>query len=99
MRNLVTECSDEVSLLTEISKTQFQAEPTYQYEEIGQGDEILGRFKATLSFNNTVVSYAIGENKKESKLNACKHALTGMVPELYEDWQKEHNIRSVQVPI
>ena len=32
-RNLVTACSDEISLLTQIAKQEFQVEPSEEYEE------------------------------------------------------------------
>ena len=48
------------------------------------------RFKTAISFGDNEVGFAVGRNKKESKLNACKHILEAMVPILYEDWQKAH---------
>jgi len=49
----------------------------------------MARFKTTIEFNGTEVGYAVGRNKKDSKLNACKHILIAMVPQLYEHWK--HN--------
>jgi len=46
----------------------------------------MARFKAILKFGEVEVGYAVGRNKKESKLNACKHILQAMVPHLYKDW-------------
>lgn len=51
---------------------------------------MLSRFKAIMSFNDKIISFAIGENKQKSKLNACRHALAGIVPQLYTDWKKEY---------
>ena len=48
------------------------------------------RFKTAISFGDNEVGFAVGRNKKESKLNTCKHILEAMVPILYEDWQKAH---------
>ena len=88
-RNFATSCSDEISLLTQIAKTEFQVEP-----ETGQPEELSGnemaRFKTTISFGKDAVGFAVGRNKKESKLNACKHILHAMVPNLYKEWLKAH---------
>ena len=70
MRNLVTECSDEISLLTKIAQDQFQAEPEYEYEERTPGAENveqLARFGVIMKFNDNAVSFAYGETKQKSK--------------------------------
>ena len=87
-RNFATSCTDEISLLTQIAKTEFQVEPTDDNEEL-PGNE-MARFKTTILFGPNEVGYAVGRNKKQSKLNACKHILQAMVPTLYADWLATH---------
>ena len=88
-RHFATSCSDEISLLTQIAKTEFQVEP-----ETGTPEELFGnemaRFKTTISFGEQEVGFAVGRNKKESKLFACKHILLAMVPNLYKEWLNAH---------
>ena len=86
-RNFVTGCDDEISLLTQIAKSNFQMEPTAEYEQLPNND--LARFRATMKFGSKVVGFAVGRTKKESKLNACKHILEAMEPLLYKDWLAE----------
>lgn len=50
----------------------------------------MARFKTTISFGEVQVGFAVGRNKKESKLFACKHILEAMVPTLYNDWLNAH---------
>ena len=35
-----------------------------------------------------MVGFAVGKTKKIAKLNASRHILQAMVPELYEEWQR-----------
>ena len=74
-------------MLTQIAKTEFQVEPTPHEDELS--DNVEARFKTTICFGEKEVGYAVGPNKKKSKLNACKHILQAMVPHLYEDWLRE----------
>lgn len=53
-------------------------EPTDATEEL-PGNE-MARFKTTIRFGEYDVGFAVGRNKKLSKLNACKHILLAMVP-------------------
>ncbi len=87
-RNFTTSCTDEISLLTQIAKMEFQMEPTDATEEL-PGNE-MARFKTTIRFGDYDVGFAVGRNKKLSKLNACKHILLAMVPHLYSDWLEAH---------
>ena len=88
-RNFATSCSDEISLLTQIAKTEFQVEPEENPQEIPGGNQY-ARFKTTMTFGGKEVGFAVGRNKKESKLFACKHILMAMVPNLYKEWLKHH---------
>ena len=64
-------------------------EPVGEPEEL-QGGNQYARFKTTMTFGDKPVGFAVGRNKKESKLFACKHILTAMVPKLYKEWLKYH---------
>ena len=57
----------------------------------------MARFKTTISFGEQEVGFAVGRNKKESKLNACKHILLAMVPLLYNDWLQAHQPGAQQI--
>ena len=72
-------------------------EPTDQNVEL-PGNE-MARFKTTILFGPKEVGYAVGRNKKQSKLNACKHILQAMVPLLYQDWLASHQPGTMPVPI
>ena len=50
----------------------------------------MSRFQAIMTFNDNAVSFAIGDSKKDSKLNACRHGLAGIAPEFYKEWLNEH---------
>ena len=71
-------------------------EPTLKVSEGLPGNE-MARFKTTIEFNETEVGYAVGRNKKESKLNACKHILIAMVPLLYDHWKRSRQATSSQL--
>jgi len=72
-RNFATSCTDEISLLTQIAKMEFQCEPTDLSEELCGNED--ARFKTSIFFSSVKVGCAVGRNKKQSKLNACKHIL------------------------
>mmetsp|Transcript_5118 Transcript_5118/g.6281 ORF Transcript_5118/g.6281 Transcript_5118/m.6281 type:complete len:109 (+) Transcript_5118:327-653(+) len=76
---------------------EFQVEPTDNNEELPGND--MARFKTTILFGEREMGYAVGRNKKQSKLNACKHILEAMVPLLYQDWLATHQPGSGQVPL
>ena len=71
--------------MTQIAKSEFQCEPTPVETEGIPGNE-MARFKTTIMFHDVQVGYAVGRNKKEAKLNACKHILLAMCPNLYQKW-------------
>lgn len=59
----------------------------------------MARFKTTIEFDGKEVGYAIGRNKKESKLNASKHILMAMCPQLYEDWQRSRKVNNQNIEL
>lgn len=79
--------------MTQIAKSEFQVEPTQKHTDGILGNE-MARFRTTIEFDGKEVGYAIGRNKKESKLIACKHILMAMCPQLYEDWQRSRKVNT-----
>ena len=89
MKHLISKYQEEVSLLTQVSNVQFQAEPVYKYEALETGEDVLARFKASLMINDDMISEGIGETKKVAKQHACRFALISLCKDFYVEWKQD----------